>query len=42
MNKMIARFPEQLEEALNIAAKIDLKKHDAPYRSVLIYGMGGS
>ncbi len=42
MNKMIARFPEQLEEALNIAAKIDLKKHDAPYRSVLISGMGGS
>lgn len=42
MNKMIARFPEQLEEALQIAEKIVLKKHHAPFRSVFISGMGGS
>lgn len=42
MDKMIARFPAQLEEALEIAQKITLKKHNAPFRSVFISGLGGS
>ncbi|MBK7936898.1 MAG: bifunctional phosphoglucose/phosphomannose isomerase [Lewinellaceae bacterium] len=42
MNKMIARFPEQLEEALKIAERVSLHKHTAPYRSVFISGLGGS
>jgi glucose/mannose-6-phosphate isomerase len=42
MDKMIARFPEQLEEALGIAKNIQLKKHTAPLRSVFISGLGGS
>ncbi|MBL7827009.1 MAG: bifunctional phosphoglucose/phosphomannose isomerase [Saprospiraceae bacterium] len=42
MDKMIARFPAQLEEALGIAQKVTLKKHNAPYRSVFISGLGGS
>jgi glucose/mannose-6-phosphate isomerase len=42
MEKMIARFPAQLAEALEIAQKIELKKHNAPYRSVFISGLGGS
>lgn len=42
MDKMIARFPAQLEEALDIAGNISLKKHTSPLRSVLISGLGGS
>lgn len=42
MDKMIARFPAQLEEALNIAQNITLNKHNAPFRSVFISGLGGS
>jgi glucose/mannose-6-phosphate isomerase len=42
MVKMIERFPAQLEEALGIASKIALNKHNAPYRSVFISGLGGS
>lgn len=42
MNKMIARFSEQLDEALKIAEKVSLKKHSAPFRSVFISGLGGS
>ncbi|MBK8921010.1 MAG: bifunctional phosphoglucose/phosphomannose isomerase [Saprospirales bacterium] len=42
MDKMIARFPDQLEEALQIAAQVTLRKHTAPIRSVLISGLGGS
>ena len=42
MDKMIARFPAQLEEALLIAEKITLKKDSAPFRSVFISGLGGS
>jgi len=42
MDKMIARFPAQLEEALAIAQGIALKKHTSPYRSVFISGLGGS
>jgi glucose/mannose-6-phosphate isomerase len=42
MEKMIARFPAQLEEALQIAAGTQLQKHSAPLRSVFISGLGGS
>lgn len=42
MEKMIARFPDQLGEALEIAEKIVLSKHTSPYRNVLITGLGGS
>lgn len=42
MDKMIARFPAQLEEALGIARNISLKKHVAAFRSVFISGLGGS
>lgn len=42
MDKMIARFPAQLEEALGIAEKVQLKKHAAPFRSIFISGLGGS
>ena len=42
MDKMIARFPAQLAEALEIAENISLEKHTSPFRSVLISGMGGS
>lgn len=42
MDKMIARFPEQLAEALQLAETVTLKKHSSPIRAVLISGMGGS
>lgn len=42
MNKMIARFPDQLAEALDIAENIVLKKKGAAPRSIFITGMGGS
>jgi glucose/mannose-6-phosphate isomerase len=42
MHDMIARFPEQLAEALQLAEKTTLQKHSAPYRSVFISGLGGS
>jgi glucose/mannose-6-phosphate isomerase len=42
MDKMIARFPAQLEEALQIAQQITLHKHSAPLRSIFISGLGGS
>ena len=42
MNKMIERFPAQLEEALQKATATSLQKHSAPFRSVFISGLGGS
>lgn len=42
MDKMIARFPAQLEEALAQASTIQIRKHHAPIRSVFISGLGGS
>jgi glucose/mannose-6-phosphate isomerase len=42
MEKMIERFPAQLEEALEIAGKVNLARHSAPLRSVFISGLGGS
>ncbi len=42
MEKMIARFPAQLKEALEIAQKVTYRKHTQAIRSVLISGLGGS
>lgn len=42
MDKMIERFPAQLEEALQSAAGVEIKKHTAPLRSIFISGLGGS
>ncbi|MBK9335223.1 MAG: bifunctional phosphoglucose/phosphomannose isomerase [Lewinellaceae bacterium] len=42
MDSMIARFPEQLAEALQIAESVSLKKHTSPIRTVLVSGLGGS
>ena len=42
MDKMIARFPAQLEEALAQSQNVQIKKHSAPIRSVFISGLGGS
>lgn len=42
MDKMIARFSTQLEEALGIAETTTIKKHTSPYRSIFISGLGGS
>ena len=39
---MIARFPAQLGEALEIAQQITLQKYTAPFRSIFISGLGGS
>lgn len=42
MKDMIARFPGQLAEALEIAQSVSLRKHNAAFRSVFISGLGGS
>ncbi|MFN0016392.1 MAG: bifunctional phosphoglucose/phosphomannose isomerase [Saprospiraceae bacterium] len=42
MDKMIARFPDQLAEALQIAQAVSIKKHTSPIRTVLVSGLGGS
>ena len=42
MDKMIERFPAQLEEALQLASKVKLKQHASPIHTVLISGLGGS
>lgn len=42
MDDMIARFPDQLAEALQLADKTSFRKHTAPLRTVLISGLGGS
>ncbi len=42
MEKMIARFPEQLAEALELAKSVEIQKHTSPLRSIFISGMGGS
>lgn len=39
---MIARFPEQLTEALGLTQHITLKRHSAPLRTIFISGLGGS
>lgn len=42
MEQMIARFPEQLQEALGLAESIVYHKHAHVLRQVLISGLGGS
>ena len=42
MDNMIARFPDQLAEALQIAETVSLLKHPSPIRTVLVSGLGGS
>lgn len=42
MEQMIARFPEQLQEALSLAESIVYHKHAHALRQVLISGLGGS
>lgn len=42
MKDMIARFPNQLAEALALAKTVDIQKHTSPLRSIFISGMGGS
>lgn len=42
MDKMIARFPQQLAEALEIAKSVSIHKHTSPIRTVLVSGLGGS
>ncbi|MCS6928179.1 MAG: bifunctional phosphoglucose/phosphomannose isomerase [Saprospiraceae bacterium] len=42
MEDMIARFPDQLEEALSLARSIAYREHPHALRQVLISGMGGS
>ncbi len=42
MRTLIANFPSQLSEALEIAAKSSFKKSETEIRNVVICGMGGS
>ncbi len=42
MDKLIAAFPSNIEEALQIAAKANFRKPTNEIRNVLICGMGGS
>jgi glucose/mannose-6-phosphate isomerase len=42
MFEMIQAFPGQLEEAIQIASKVNFRKHSNPIQKVFISGMGGS
>lgn len=42
MDQLITRFPEQLEEALDIAAKASVTMHSQPIQKVYVAGLGGS
>jgi glucose/mannose-6-phosphate isomerase len=42
MDKLITDFPQNVTDALNIAAKVTLKPSANPIRNVVICGMGGS
>ncbi len=42
MDQLIARFGEQLEEALQIASNIQLKRHTRKINKVYVAGLGGS
>jgi len=42
MDQLIARFPEQLEEALQIADKAKITSHDHKIHKVYVAGLGGS
>ncbi len=42
MKDLVAKFPQQLQEALEIASRATLSKSSAEIRNVLISGLGGS
>jgi len=42
MDQLIAAFPQNMEDALNIASKVTLKESSKPILNILICGMGGS
>ncbi|NNC94388.1 MAG: bifunctional phosphoglucose/phosphomannose isomerase [Chitinophagales bacterium] len=42
MNQLIASFPEQLKEAMEIGKKANIKQHDKEIRNVVVSGLGGS
>ncbi len=42
MNELIASFPAQLEESLNLAAKINIRPALLPIQNVVVMGLGGS
>ena len=42
MDQLIARFTEQLQEALEIGRNIDIKQHTEPINKVYVAGLGGS
>jgi len=42
MDKLIAEFPQQLQEALDIGKKINLTTTDKTYNNILACGLGGS
>jgi glucose/mannose-6-phosphate isomerase len=42
MDKLIARFPEQLKEALEIGSKANISKHDKEIQNIYVAGLGGS
>ena len=42
MDKLIERFTEQLDEALQIAAKAEVKKHKRKLNKIFVAGLGGS
>jgi len=42
MDQLVARFTNQLREALDIGEKASIKHHNAPIYNVFVSGMGGS
>ncbi len=42
MDKMIARFPDQLREAIQIGEKLELQQHPNEIHQIYVAGMGGS
>ena len=42
MDQLIARYTEQLQEALNIGEKVIVRPHNYPIHKVFVAGMGGS
>ena len=42
MEKLIAAFPQNLIDALEIASKVSLKKPENAVHNIVVCGMGGS
>ncbi len=42
MNELIASFPQQLEEALQIAERVKIRPATQPLQNVVVMGLGGS